>query len=43
MKALIEGGADVNRADRSGTTPLALARRRGFGAMVALLERAGAR
>ena len=43
MKALIEGGADVNRADRSGATPLALARGRGFGAMVALLERAGAR
>jgi ankyrin repeat protein len=43
MKALIDGGANVNLADRSGTTPLALARGRGFGAMVALLERAGAR
>ena len=43
MKALIDGGADVNRPDRSGTTPLALARGRGFAAMVALLERAGAR
>jgi ankyrin repeat protein len=43
IKALIDGGADVNRPDRSGTTPLALARARGFGAMVALLERAGGR
>jgi ankyrin repeat protein len=43
MKALIDGGADVNRPDRSGTTPLGLARARGFGAMIALLERAGAR
>ena len=43
MKVLIDGGADVNRADRSGATPLALARRRGFAAMVALLEAAGAR
>jgi len=43
MKALIDGGADVNRADRSGATPLALARARGFGQMIALLERAGAR
>jgi ankyrin repeat protein len=43
MKALIDGGANVNLADRSGTTPLALARGRGFDAMVALLERASAR
>ena len=43
MQALIDGGADVNRADRSGATPLVLARGRGFGAMVLVLERAGAR
>jgi ankyrin repeat protein len=43
LKALIDAGADVNLADRSGTTPLALARSRGYDAMVALLERAGAR
>jgi ankyrin repeat protein len=43
LKALNDAGADVNLADRSGTTPLALARSRGYDAMVALLERAGAR
>jgi len=43
LKALVEAGANVNLADRSGTTPLALARSRGYGGMVAILERAGAR
>ena len=43
MKALIDGGANVNLADRSGATPLALARSRGFAPMVALLAQAGAR
>jgi len=43
LKALVDAGADVNLADRSGTTPLALARGRGFREMVVLLERAGAR
>ena len=43
LKALIGAGANVNLADRSGTTPLALARARGFREMVALLEKAGAR
>jgi ankyrin repeat protein len=43
LKALIEAGANVNLADRSGTTPLGLARGRGFREMVALLEKAGAR
>lgn len=42
LKALVDGGADVNLADRGGATPLALARRRGFADMVALLQRAGA-
>ena len=43
LKALIDAGANVNLADRSGTTPLALARGRGFNDMAALLEKAGAR
>jgi uncharacterized protein len=43
LKALIDAGANVNLADRSGTTPLALAPGRGFRDMAALLEKAGAR
>jgi ankyrin repeat protein len=43
LKALVEAGANVNIADRTGRTPLALARGRGYGAMVEILERAGAR
>ena len=43
LKALVDGGANVNIADRSGSTPLALARRRGYTAMVVILETAGAR
>jgi ankyrin repeat protein len=43
LRALVEAGAGVNIGDRSGTTPLALARGRGYGEMVALLEKAGAR
>jgi ankyrin repeat protein len=43
LAALIDAGANVNLADRSGTTPLALARSRGYREMIALLERAGAR
>jgi ankyrin repeat protein len=43
LKALVEAGANVNLADRNRQTPLTLARRRGFGEMVAVLERAGAR
>ncbi len=43
LKALVEAGANVNLADRNGQTPLTLARRRGYGEMVKLLERAGAR
>jgi ankyrin repeat protein len=42
LKALVEAGANVSLADRNGQTPLTLARRRGFGEMVKLLERAGA-
>jgi ankyrin repeat protein len=43
LKALVDAGANVGLADRSGTSPLALARSRGYREMVAILERAGAR
>jgi ankyrin repeat protein len=43
LKALIDAGANLQLTDRHGQTPLALARARGYGAMVVLLERAGAR
>lgn len=43
LKALIDAGANLQLADRSGQTPLALARARGYREMVAMLEKAGAR
>lgn len=43
LRALVEAGANLNLPDRNKQTPLALARRRGFGEMVTILERAGAR
>jgi ankyrin repeat protein len=43
LKALIDGGADVNLGDRNGSTPLSLAKRRGYTGMVVILETAGAR
>lgn len=43
LQALLQAGASTTLADRSGRTPLALARSRGFGEMVRLLEAAGAR
>jgi uncharacterized protein len=43
LRALVEAGADVNLADRTGQTPLSLARSRGYEAMVRLLLQAGAR
>lgn len=43
LKALIEAGANLQLTDRQGQTPLALAKSRGYGAMVAMLEKAGAR
>ena len=43
LQALIEAGANLQLADRSGQTPLALARARGHSAMVSMLEKAGAR
>lgn len=42
LKALIDGGADINLPDRSGDTPLALANRRGYAEMAAMLKAAGA-
>lgn len=43
LKALIDAGASVRLTDREGRTPLALARSRGYSAMVSMLEAAGAR
>jgi len=43
LRALVDAGANVNIADRSGSTPLALARSRGYRAMVEMLTKAGAR
>jgi ankyrin repeat protein len=39
-KALVDAGANVRLADRGGVTPLEHARRRGYAAMMALLEAA---
>jgi len=43
LRALVEAGANPNLPDRSGQTPLALARARGYESMVRLLQRAGGR
>ena len=43
LQALVAAGAKVNLADRSGNTPLALARSAGYRDMVAILDKAGAR
>ena len=43
LRLLVEAGSDVNLADRSGQSPLALARARGYATMARLLEQAGAR
>lgn len=43
LRILLEAGANPSLADRSGQTPLALARARGYAAMVALLVKAGGR
>lgn len=42
LQALLTAGASTRLTDRQGNTPLALARARGYTAMIALLERAGA-
>ncbi len=43
LKALVNAGANLQLADRNGQTPLMLAKSRGYAAMVAMLEKAGAR
>lgn len=43
LRLLVEAGASTKITDRSGNTPLRLARGRGYRAMVEILEKAGAR
>lgn len=43
LQALVKAGANVNLADRSGRTPLTLAKGRGYTEMVKILEAAGAK
>jgi len=43
LAALVKADANVNLADRSGATPLTLARARGFAEMARILEAAGAK
>lgn len=42
-KLLLDAGANPNLADRTGATPLTLARSRGYGAMADMIIRAGGR
>ncbi len=43
LRALVAAGANPSLADRQGATPLALARTRGYTAMMSILQQAGAR
>jgi len=43
LRALIDAGANVNISDGSGSTPLRLAKNRGYREMIAILEKAGAK
>ena len=43
LEALVKAGANLNLADRSGATPLTLAKSRGYTEMVKILEAGGAR
>src|SRR5262249_14846613 len=43
VRLLVDAGANLSIADRSGITPLAHARQRGFTAIASILESAGAR
>jgi ankyrin repeat protein len=40
VEALVRAGANVRLADRAGVTPLEHARRRGYAAMVEILQKA---
>ena len=42
LQALLQAGASTRLTDRQGNTPLQLARQRGYGEMVQMLEAAGA-
>jgi hypothetical protein len=42
LEALVDAGADITIGDRSGATPLEMARGRGYSEMVGILEAAGA-
>jgi ankyrin repeat protein len=43
LKALLDAGASTQLSDRTGATPLQLARARGYATMVQMLQAAGAR
>ena len=43
LRALLAAGASTRLTDRQGSTPLALARSRGYAPMVQMLEKAGAK
>jgi ankyrin repeat protein len=43
LRALVDAGANVNIADGGGSTPLKLAKDRGYREMVAILEKAKAK
>ena len=43
LEALVKAGADVNIKDRSGASPLTLAKNRGYAQMTKILEAAGAK
>ena len=42
LRALLDAGASTKLTDKSGRTPLQLARERGYADMVRMLEAAGA-
>jgi ankyrin repeat protein len=43
LRALLGAGASTRLTDRQGSTPLVLARSRGYTSMVQMLEQAGAK
>ena len=43
LRALVDGGANVNIPDGSGATPLKLAKSRGYREMIVILEKSGAK